>query len=236
MSSTSSKSNSYGGNHSYAVRTSHFLSAECERALCYVHPSGTKVGQHGCHGVKLVASNINCTSSAMSDLEIQKKYERNVGSIQQLRYEFEGSQQSQLVLDYIWKLHAEYGADGPVQVHLLPWRMSGKILYHMCWAAAAGFLPSPNMDRKKEFMAKAIKTYYDGRTVIMEKHSIEPKGTKGRKLNHAVGYLNNYVDKKSCNAQQLATDPNQHIRGISEKTLYLDYIERLTKSEPHGHS
>ena len=116
----------------YAARTSHghFLSAECERALCYVRPSGTKVGQHGCHGVELVAS--NCASSAMSDLEIQKKHERNVGSIQQLRHEFEGSQQSQLALDYIWKLHAEYGADGPVPVHLLPWRMSGKIVCHMC--------------------------------------------------------------------------------------------------------
>ena len=41
-----SKSNNYGGNHSYAVRTSHFLSAECERALCYMHPDGTKIGQY----------------------------------------------------------------------------------------------------------------------------------------------------------------------------------------------
>ena len=122
-----SKSNNYGGNHSHAVRTSHFLFAECERALCYVHPGGTKIGQHGCHGVRLVR-NDDCTSTVISDLEIQKQNGRNVSTIQQLRYEFEGSQQSQLVLDYIWKLHAEYGADGPVPAPLHPWRMSGQVL------------------------------------------------------------------------------------------------------------
>ena len=62
--SIASKSNDYGGNHSYAVRTSHSRIAECERALCYVHPGGTKVGQHGCHGVELISS--DCTSIAMS--------------------------------------------------------------------------------------------------------------------------------------------------------------------------
>ena len=74
--SVASKSNNYGGNHSYAVRTSHFLSAECERALCYVHPGGTKIGQHGCHGVRLV-KNDDRTSTAISDLEIEKKNGRN---------------------------------------------------------------------------------------------------------------------------------------------------------------
>jgi hypothetical protein len=227
-----SKSNNYGGNYSYAVRTSHFLSAECERALCYMHPDGTKIGQYGCHGVRLV-KNDDCASTVITDLEMQKQLERNVSTIQQLRYDFEGSQQSQLVLDYIWKIHAEYGADISVSVHLLPWRMSGKVLCHMCWAAAAGFLTSPNMERKKECMANAVKTYYQGRKVIMERpHITEPKGTKGGKLNHAVAYLNSYVDKKSCNAQQLTTDSNQHIQGISEKELYLDYIEGLKQSEP----
>ena len=116
-----SKSNNYGGNYSYAVRTSHFLSAECERALCYMHPDGTKIGQYGCHGVRLVR-NHDCASTVIRDLEMQKQLERNVSTIQQLRYDFEGSQQSQLVLDYIWKIHAEYGADSSVSVHLLPWR------------------------------------------------------------------------------------------------------------------
>ena len=60
------------------------------------------------------------------------------------------------------------------------------------------------MERKKECMANAVKTYYQGRKVIMERpHITEPKGTKGGKLNHAVAYLNSYVDKKSCNTQQL---------------------------------
>ena len=89
-----SKSNNYGGNYSYAVRTSHFLSAECERALCYMHPDGTKIGQYGCHGVRLVR-NHDCASNVISDLEMQKQLQRNVSTIKQLRYEFEGSQQLQ---------------------------------------------------------------------------------------------------------------------------------------------
>ena len=216
---SSAVSNNPQGCHGSQLREELSSVAQCQRALCFTHPTSTRC-PYACEGIHLNAQ------EQLHDGMVK----RRIVPIQQLRlmYEYDKVSKkhpSQKLLDTLWEQHDEMHGESQrmTLVTEMTWRVGDRRVCHTCWAAAAGFLTHPTMERRKQSYTLALSVYYSGKRTIPVLAKKKRGQGRGTKRDTVKAWVQQYVSEDAGNAQQKTTDDAQHLQGMSGSSLYDEY-------------